>query len=138
MNDIQARIMRGYELAGSMTDDQNKTVDDACTRVRMGKSGYWHELAELVIERDAALKLLNSIDKIMHTMMPRYCGHPSMDGRYPCWIVWLPKEGTCERKTLKEAIIEFADQALIVPKNATDEARSLDQNHENDTDTRAK
>jgi hypothetical protein len=38
-----------------------------------------------------------------------------MDGRYPCWIVWLPKIGKCERKTLKEALIEFASQ--ILPEN---------------------
>jgi len=68
-------------------------------------------------ERDAAIKLIDDLDEIMHTMNPRYCGHPTMDGRYPCWIVWLPKEGTCERKTLKEAIIEFAAQTLILPEN---------------------
>ena len=66
-------------------------------------------------ERDAARKILEDIDGIMHLMRPRFHQMPSMDGRYPCWIVWLPKEGTCERKTLKEAIIECAAQ--IIPEN---------------------
>lgn len=34
----------------------------------------------------------------------RYSSHPSMDGKYPCWIVWTPKYGTTQRKTLREAI----------------------------------
>lgn len=66
-------------------------------------------------ERDAARKILEDIDEIMHLMRPRFHQTPSMCGSYPCWIVWLPKEGTCERKTLKEAIIECAAQ--IIPEN---------------------
>jgi hypothetical protein len=27
-----------------------------------------------------------------------------MDGKYPCWSVWSPKEGRTTRKTLREAI----------------------------------
>lgn len=56
------------------------------------------------------LKIFTNIDEIMRHMRPRYCGQPTMDGRYPCWIVWLPNEGTTERKTLKDAMIDFVDQ----------------------------
>ena len=55
-------------------------------------------------------KILDNIDEIMHVMQPRYCGHPTMCGRYPCWIVWLPAEGKCERKTLKQALIDYMAQ----------------------------
>jgi hypothetical protein len=34
----------------------------------------------------------------------KFIGHPSMDGKYPCWSVWSPKEGRTTRKTLREAI----------------------------------
>lgn len=107
MNDT---LRYGKELADAMTEEQGRVVEEACERVRMGKSGYWHELAELVMQRDAALELIDGIDDAFHTMKPRHCPHPTMDGVYPCWIVWLPKEGTCKRKTLKEAILEFAEQ----------------------------
>ena len=33
-----------------------------------------------------------------------YSSHPTMCGRYPCWIVWTPKYGRTERKTLRKAI----------------------------------
>jgi rubrerythrin len=39
-----------------------------------------------------------------HSSLFRFLGHPSMDGKYPCWSVWTPKEGTTTRKTLREAI----------------------------------
>lgn len=55
--------------------------------------------------------LLDQIDEIMHTMRPRWCGHPSMDGKYPRWIVWLPCEGTTSRKSLKQAILDYIAQA---------------------------
>ncbi len=65
-------------------------------------------------ERDT--HIINHIDEIFRMMGPRYYAHPTMDGRYPCWFVWLPKSGKCERKTLKEALIEFASQ--IPPENS--------------------
>ena len=36
----------------------------------------------------------------------RYSGTSTvtMDGKYPCWSVWTPKEGRTARKTLREAI----------------------------------
>lgn len=36
----------------------------------------------------------------------RYSGTSTitMDGKYPCWSVWTPKEGRTTRKTLREAI----------------------------------
>ena len=55
-------------------------------------------------------EILDHIDKIMHLLKPRWCGNVTMDGRYPCWIVWLPKQGTCEVKSLKQAIIECCHQ----------------------------
>ena len=69
-------------------------------------------------QRNYARKILHDIEEIFLTMRPRHCGHPSMDGRYPCWIVWLPKEGTVERKSLTEAIMEFVAQTAIIPENA--------------------
>ena len=71
--------------------------------------------AKLERERDEARKILDDLDEIFHLMRPRWHQTPSMCGRYPCWIVWLPKEGTFERKTLKEAVIECAAQ--ILPEN---------------------
>jgi hypothetical protein len=40
----------------------------------------------------------------MNSSLFRYSSHPTMDGKYPCWVVWTPKEGTTTRKTLREAI----------------------------------
>jgi hypothetical protein len=56
-------------------------------------------------------RIWDNIDNIMHAMRPRYVASASMDGRYPCWVVWLPKEGKAERKTLKDALIAFVDQS---------------------------
>lgn len=70
MNDTQLRIQRGRELADLMTEDQLKAVNDACERVRMGKSGFWHELAELVVERDARIdtkELREKMDELKGT-----------------------------------------------------------------------
>lgn len=64
-------------------------------------------------ERDAARKVIDDLDEIFHAMGPRWSRTPSMCGRYPCWIVWLPDEGTTERKTLKEAILDFIEQAAV-------------------------
>lgn len=43
----------------------------------------------------------------------RYTGISTltMDGKYPCWSVWTPKEGRTTRKTLREAI----DAAMEIP-----------------------
>ena len=54
-NDTLQRIKIANDLDDSMTVSQHTTVNDACERVRMGKSGYWHELAQLVIERDGLI-----------------------------------------------------------------------------------
>lgn len=66
--------------------------------------------APVDLDPSAAVEILREIDDIFHTMKPRYIQHPTMDGRYPCWIVWLPVGGTCERKSLTEAIVEFHAQ----------------------------
>jgi hypothetical protein len=42
----------------------------------------------------------------------RYSSHPTMDGKYPCWIVWTYKEGSTTRKTLREAI----DASMDIPE----------------------
>jgi hypothetical protein len=55
-------------------------------------------------------KIWADIDEIMQVMRPHRVPDASMDGRYPCWRVWLPKEGRTERKTLKDALIAFIDQ----------------------------
>lgn len=61
--------------------------------------------------------ILDQIDEVMQTMRPRYVQHPTMDGRYPCWIVWLPVQGTTERKTLKEAVVDFIQQSESAAKS---------------------
>ena len=57
-----------------------------------------------------AQTIVDNIDELFFTMKPRWCNGVSMDGKYPCWIVWLPKHGTCYRKSLKAAIVECAEQ----------------------------
>jgi hypothetical protein len=61
-----------------------------------------------------------NIDNIMNVMRPRYVGDASMNGRYPCWVVWLPKEGKTERKTLKDALIAFVDQSSEIHSENTE------------------
>lgn len=39
-----------------------------------------------------------------HNSLFRFIRDVSMDGKYPCWSVWTPKEGRTTRKTLREAI----------------------------------
>jgi hypothetical protein len=56
------------------------------------------------------LRIWSELDEIILHMRPHYCGTPSMDGKYPCWHMWLPKQGATSRKTLKEGIIDFVDQ----------------------------
>ena len=65
-------------------------------------------------DHEKLLRIFSQIDEIMHTMRPRYVQHPTMDGRYPCWIVWLPKTGKTERKILKDAMIEYVDQVAEI------------------------
>jgi hypothetical protein len=68
------------------------------------------ELKFLWRERDEALMALKCIDEAILVMKPRHIGQPDMDGRYPCWSVWLPKSGRVERKSLQDALLEFAAQ----------------------------
>lgn len=80
--------------------------------VRMGESDesvYRCEELEAEFQRCHTEKPspFDKLDDIIRVMKPRYYGHPSMDGRYPCWFVWLPKHGSCERKSLRDAVIEF-------------------------------
>lgn len=65
-------------------------------------------------------RIWDDIDNIMNVMRPRYIGDASMNGRYPCWVVWLPKEGKAERKTLKDALIAFVDQAAELHSENTE------------------
>ena len=44
-------------------------------------------------------------------MGPRWCSSLTVDGVYPCWVVWLPSEGSTTRKTLKEAFEDFLSQS---------------------------
>jgi hypothetical protein len=89
----------------SDTPETDKAAYPVSTRVRADFA------RKLERERDKARSILDNLDEVWHVMRPRYCGTPSMDGRYPCWIVWLPDEGKCERKTLKEAVLEFTEQS---------------------------
>lgn len=79
-----------------------------------GNAGHWPTVAAILAdEYRKVAKVMDNLDDIFHAMRPRYCGHPTMDGRYPCWIVWLPKEGTTERKTLIGAVLEFSEQSTL-------------------------
>jgi uncharacterized coiled-coil DUF342 family protein len=68
------------------------------------------ELAILERERDEAREALKFIDMAIFEMKPRNIMGPTMGGRYPCWSVWLPKNGRVERKSLSLAVLEFIDQ----------------------------
>ncbi len=81
--------------------------------LQMDRSGpFVHaEVArKLERERDEAREALKRIDEAILVMKPRHIGQPDMDGRYPCWSVWLPKSGRVERKSLQDALLEFAAQ----------------------------
>ena len=53
-------------------------------------------------------KTMNDTDRLdwfeEHHRDFRFSGHPSMDGKFPAWIVRLPMEGSSTRKGLREAI----------------------------------
>lgn len=68
---------------------------------------------ELERERNHIKGIIDNIGDIFHLMKPRYSGHPSMDGRYPCWIVWLPKEGRAEYKNISDAVLGFVKQSEV-------------------------
>lgn len=72
---------------------------------------FWDEANS---ERDRFKSIVEGIGDIMHVMRPRFVGTPTMDGKYPCWIVWLPNEGSCERKNLSDAILEFVEQSKSI------------------------
>jgi len=68
-------IKRGHDLYDAMTEDQRKAVEDAIDRVRMGESGYFTEIAELVIERD---KLKRGIPN-KYPECPECCGTGNLE-----------------------------------------------------------
>jgi hypothetical protein len=45
---------------------------------------------------------------IEHSDWFRYASHPTMDGKYPCWICWTPSKGETHYKDLRDAL----DQVL--------------------------
>jgi hypothetical protein len=65
------------------------------------------QLNDVRAERDRLAEALDMLDEVIKKMRPRYMGHPTMDGRFPCWNVWMPHTGTTERKSLKEAVLEY-------------------------------
>ena len=70
----------------------------------------YRELDAVKVDRAKMFKIWSMLDEIIIAMRPRYAGHPTMDGKYPCWIVWLPSEGSTTRKSLVDALIAFVDQ----------------------------
>ena len=53
----------------------------------------------------------DKIDQIIMEMRPRrFVSSPTMNGGRSGWVVWLPKFGTVERKSLAEAIKEYIEQ----------------------------
>jgi hypothetical protein len=75
------------------------------------------ELAAVTEQRDMLAEALDMLDEVIKKMRPRYMGHPTMDGRFPCWNVWMPHTGTTERKSLKEAVLEY----IAAVKGGSDE-----------------
>jgi hypothetical protein len=65
------------------------------------------QLSAITEQRDRLAGALDMLDEVIKKMRPRYMGHPTMDGRFPCWTVWMPHTGTTERKSLKEAVLEY-------------------------------
>jgi hypothetical protein len=65
------------------------------------------DLTAVTEQRDMLAEALDMLDEVIKKMRPRYMGHPTMDGRFPCWTVWMPHTGTTERKSLKEAVLEY-------------------------------
>jgi hypothetical protein len=61
-------------------------------------------------ERDEAREIIKKLDETILEMSPRHINSVTMCGRYPCWMVWLPKNGRVERKSLSAAVLEFIDQ----------------------------
>ena len=41
---------------------------------------------------------------IEHSVWFRYSSHPSMDGKYPCWVCWIPSKGKTEYKDLRDGL----------------------------------
>lgn len=71
---------------------------------------------ELEIERDSLAETFDMLDEVIKKMRPRYMGHPTMDGRFPCWNVWMPHTGTTERKSLKDAVLEYIEFLKTINK----------------------
>ena len=76
------------------------------------------ELAEkLERERDEALAILSELDNAIRAMRPRFTeSTASMDGKSPCWVVWLPVGGTSCRKSLLGAVREYSEQTKSLKK----------------------
>ena len=62
MNDTQERMEAGEELAKRLTKCQADRVSAAMERVRMGKSGWYHELATLVLHNCPPSLVSDSIE----------------------------------------------------------------------------
>jgi hypothetical protein len=71
---------------------------------------YRKRTDELFRERDEAREIIKKLDEAILEMSPRHIKSVTMCGRYPCWSVWLPKNGRVERKSLSAAVLEFIDQ----------------------------
>jgi hypothetical protein len=72
-----------------------------------GQQSRIYAAQEAEEQRDKLAEALDMLDEVIKKMRPRYMGHPTMDGRFPCWNVWMPHTGTTERKSLKEAVLEY-------------------------------
>ena len=52
-------------------------------------------------------EIWENFDAIMLTMRPQHVSDASMDGKFPCWLVWLPDDGRTTRKHLRDAVLDF-------------------------------
>lgn len=103
-----------FELLPEELEDCGTTHHVGCKCHERGWHNKWKVAVEMAakaqVERDELRAIIDGIDEAMQIMNPRWCGdRVTMSGRYPCWILWLPKDGRCERKKLRTALLEYTE-----------------------------
>lgn len=111
--ETDAALAALFERDGELSEENAPAV-----LVKLCKS-LERELAEAQEQRDTLAEAFDMLDNAFQTMRPRYSGHPSMDGRYPCWFVWMPHTGTTERKSLKDAVFEYITAVKTLERDSS-------------------
>ena len=107
-NDTQSELA-AWEMLTEATRERDEANKELHKQIVLFDE-LFAEAEKIRIERDEAREAWKCIDEAIFTMKPRHIGHPTMDGRYPCWEVWLPQWGRVERKSLQDALLEFVAQ----------------------------